>query len=254
MATARQPGGDDSHGGLNLPPIRSLGQTTAQGGTSTTGPGESRRNRRTGVGEQAAGGGLPRLASDTKVTQLYEPTVFADGSEYLGYGGAIAEQHVSTRAMALAGPPRAAAAAAPAAATGAGSTRLPTLATGPVSLSSRQSRRGSASSSKSGATPAEILRTQAHKLSSFEQGEILDFEEVYFVGGTQRKPNAHQGPNNDGFDTEDGAYLATPHDHIAYRYEVIRVLGKGSFGQVLKVRYKLTYSKLWRCLISQQSF
>ncbi len=38
--------------------------------------------------------------------------------------------------------------------------------------------------------------------------------------------------NNNGYDDENGSYLLVAHDHIAYRYEVLKVIGKGSFGQV----------------------
>ena len=34
-------------------------------------------------------------------------------------------------------------------------------------------------------------------------------------------------------DDEEGYYNAVPGDHLYYRYEVIKVLGKGSFAQVL---------------------
>ncbi len=37
-----------------------------------------------------------------------------------------------------------------------------------------------------------------------------------------------------GYDDEDGYYVYQIHDHIAYRYEILERIGKGSFGQVFK--------------------
>ncbi len=38
-----------------------------------------------------------------------------------------------------------------------------------------------------------------------------------------------------GYDDENGSYIKVLHDHIVYRYEIREVIGKGSFGQVVKV-------------------
>ena len=37
-----------------------------------------------------------------------------------------------------------------------------------------------------------------------------------------------------GYDDERGDYQVKERDHVAYRFEVLGILGKGSFGQVLK--------------------
>lgn len=43
-----------------------------------------------------------------------------------------------------------------------------------------------------------------------------------------------KGIDNDGFDTNEGEYIFNYHDHIMYRFELIKKLGQGSFGVVIK--------------------
>lgn len=72
------------------------------------------------------------------------------------------------------------------------------------------------------------------KLSKFEQMEILDCSDIYFLGMKANKIKAEGSDDNFGFDDERSDYRIVIGDHIAYRYEVLQMLGKGSFGQVCK--------------------
>ena len=84
-------------------------------------------------------------------------------------------------------------------------------------------------------SPAQALRTA--KLNIFERGEIIDFKDIYFCG-TQgaKKLNGDLGQSdaNFGYDDERGDYNIVDGDHLMYRYEVVDLLGKGSFGQVVR--------------------
>ena len=85
--------------------------------------------------------------------------------------------------------------------------------------------------------PGKALKLYMNtKLTLYEQSEILDFKQIYFVGNTDKKINASKLQNNNwGFDDDRGDYKIVENDHIAYRYEILSVLGQGSFGQVAKV-------------------
>ena len=68
-------------------------------------------------------------------------------------------------------------------------------------------------------------------MSDFERQEINEYAEIWFLGLEADKLNAAQVKD---YDDENGSYLKVNKDQIAYRYEVIETLGKGSFGQVLQ--------------------
>lgn len=98
---------------------------------------------------------------------------------------------------------------------------------------------------------AEAIALFGELLTSFEKKEIQEYpDSVYFVGapGINKINALADGPNNGGtqratlvfvskharvgYDNEDGFYNIILHDHIEYRYEVLSLLGRGSFSQV----------------------
>jgi len=82
---------------------------------------------------------------------------------------------------------------------------------------------------------ADALVKFRRVLTKYEQNEIRNYSQVWFVGPTARKINAAEGKGkNGGYDDEKGRYKCVKNDHVAYRYEVMKGLGKGSFGDVVK--------------------
>ncbi|KAJ2872253.1 serine/threonine protein kinase, CMGC, dual-specificity [Coemansia aciculifera] len=80
-------------------------------------------------------------------------------------------------------------------------------------------------------TPQEAVARYGHQLSAQERTEILEFPHIYYVGNAKARVATR---SNYGFDDERGDYIIHMHDHMLYRYELQEVMGKGSFGQVLR--------------------
>ena len=80
--------------------------------------------------------------------------------------------------------------------------------------------------------PKDALLFFSDELNSYEQAEILDYSEIYFIGSKDNKISPKLELNNFGYDDSRGDLKLIKGDHISYRYEILNVLGKGSFGQV----------------------
>lgn len=120
-------------------------------------------------------------------------------------------------------------------------------------------------------SPMQVLMMFGNKLSPYEYREILDYKRIYFIGNAATGQSNAEGGTANGSggggsgsgttektdksrDKEAAAGAAagdastadkrksqvienfTPasHDHVAYRYEVLKLIGKGSFGVVYK--------------------
>lgn len=100
---------------------------------------------------------------------------------------------------------------------------------------------------KKRATPKERVSPQdairIAMLNIYERGEIIDYNDVYFCGTQNARKvvgDLQSDAPNFGYDDERGDYMIVPGDHLSYRYEIVDVLGKGSFGQVVRcVDHKL---------------
>ena len=87
-------------------------------------------------------------------------------------------------------------------------------------------------------SPEQVLEVYRSRLTKYEASEILHYPEIYFIGANPNKSRLQAGNNiackNFGFDDASGSYIHVAHDHIAYRYEMLKVIGKGSFGSVIR--------------------
>ena len=81
--------------------------------------------------------------------------------------------------------------------------------------------------------PQTALSNYSSLLTAYEQKEILGFQNIYFLGDPKKKiQTTSSTSNNYGFDLSSHQYKCNIGDHIGYRYEILSLLGTGSFGQV----------------------
>lgn len=81
--------------------------------------------------------------------------------------------------------------------------------------------------------PREAVLHLSKYLLSYEKTEILEYDQIFYLNMQERKTKpmtTPDGPENGGFDNDKNEYICDVNDHIAYRFEVQKRVGKGSFG------------------------
>ena len=100
-------------------------------------------------------------------------------------------------------------------------------------------------------TPDEAFKCFSQYMWDVEKREVFEYKNIYFFPTEERRKTKNNGANmnsagaqsdmgvfneatNNGFDTDSNEYISRINEHLGYRYEVVKKLGKGSFGVVLK--------------------
>ncbi|KAJ9469714.1 Dual specificity tyrosine-phosphorylation-regulated kinase 2 [Diplonema papillatum] len=83
-------------------------------------------------------------------------------------------------------------------------------------------------------TAAAAAAAHAAVLSAQEAVEIKDYAAVWYCGCPAKVKAPTANGINHGYDDDRGDYKVVTNDHIAFRYEILEMLGKGSFGQVVR--------------------
>ncbi|XP_078733981.1 dual specificity tyrosine-phosphorylation-regulated kinase 2-like [Lampetra fluviatilis] len=89
-------------------------------------------------------------------------------------------------------------------------------------------------------TPQETLARFKKRMTILEQNEILEYDEIFYF----KIRDTRNGINNYGYDDLNYHYIPVVNGHLAYRYQILSVLGKGKFGQVLLCQDHKTKSKV----------
>ncbi|PKI83878.1 dual-specificity kinase [Malassezia vespertilionis] len=94
-----------------------------------------------------------------------------------------------------------------------------------------------APSKRLSARQAEVI--YGNHLCPYELQELHEYESIYYVGSFARHKHyavPDKPDRNYGYDDERGDYELNLRDHLAFRYEIVKLLGRGSFGQVLQCK------------------
>lgn len=79
----------------------------------------------------------------------------------------------------------------------------------------------------------DIEQQYGDHISAFEKSELRNYSTIYYTGGAF-SASLTAVENNSGFDNEAREYIFTIGGHIAYRYEILELLGRGAFAIVVK--------------------
>jgi dual specificity tyrosine-phosphorylation-regulated kinase 2/3/4 len=112
--------------------------------------------------------------------------------------------------------------------------RLPIALRTPKSITSAVPPAQLFESMKVPISSATVLKHFVSGMTSHEQSEVLDYSQIYFLGLRANKIQPVTSQKNLGYDDDRGDYKLTLADHIAYRFEILQILGRGSFGQVVR--------------------
>jgi len=99
--------------------------------------------------------------------------------------------------------------------------------------------------------PDYVLENYKSCLSELEANEILSYNHIYCIAD---KKNKLSTDNEEDYQDENGMYILIPGDQLKYRYEIIQVLGKGSYAQVIKAYDHKLHTEVAIKLINQRHF